>query len=89
MAVTAGDRVCSSSPLKESIWEKPADFPSDEAPGSSNDNGSQEEPIAPKPELLSEGDSSNEASQQATITEQANQMPEVPKINFRVRPGTE
>lgn len=75
--------------FSESIWEKPADFPSDETSGSSNDKESQEEPIAPEPEPLSEAESSNEASQQATVTEQANQIPEVLKINFRVRLGTE
>ncbi|XP_037552478.1 WW domain-binding protein 4 [Nematolebias whitei] len=69
----------------ESIWEKPADFPSNEASGSSKDKESQEEAIAPEPKSLSEGESSNEASQQATVTEQANQMPEVPKIDFRKR----
>ncbi|XP_017291935.1 WW domain-binding protein 4 [Kryptolebias marmoratus] len=70
----------------ESIWEKPADFPSNEASGSIKEEESQEEPVAPEPEPLSGGEeSSNGASKEAEVPEQADQMPKIPKINFRKR----
>lgn len=75
--------------LSESIWEKPADFPSNEASGSSKKEN-LEEPTAPEPEPLSAGEeSSNGASQEEKVPEQSDQEPKVPKINFRVRPGSE
>lgn len=76
----------------ESSWDKPADFPSDEAPGSSsgsNQEGeSQEEPATPQPEPLSGGEESSNgapAPQEAEAPEETSQQPKVPKISFRVR----
>lgn len=74
----------------ESSWEKPADFPSNDASGSGSnrEEESQEEPSTPQPEPLSgEDESSNgaQATQEAEVPEQASQQPKVPKISFRVR----
>ncbi|KAI3366120.1 hypothetical protein L3Q82_009947, partial [Scortum barcoo] len=76
----------------ESSWEKPAEFALSEALGSvsgSNEEGeSQEEPLAPQPEPLSEGEEGSEeapASQEAEVSEQASQQPKVSKISFRKR----
>lgn len=76
--------------LSESSWEKPADFPSNEAPGSgSNAEGErQEEPSTPQPEPLSGGEESSDGappSQEVEVPEEVSQQPKVPKISFRVR----
>lgn len=75
----------------ESSWEKPADFPPDEVPGSSSESNQEgegpEDPVTPQPEPLSgEEESSNGApsSQEAEAPEKTSQQPKVPKISFRV-----
>lgn len=74
-----------ASCLTESSWEKPADFPSNEDSGSSREDESQEEPSAPEPEPLSEGESSNGAPAPQEVPEEPKEQPKVPKISFRVR----
>ncbi|XP_035533787.1 WW domain-binding protein 4 isoform X2 [Morone saxatilis] len=75
-----------NSETGESSWEKPTDFPSDEASGSGSNI--EEEPSTPQPEPLSgseEGSNEAPASQEGEVPEQASQQPKVPKISFRKR----
>ncbi|KAE8278367.1 WW domain-binding protein 4 [Larimichthys crocea] len=82
-----------NSETGESSWEKPAGFPSDEASGSNVARESPEEPSPPQPESLSGGEESSNgapaSSQEADVTEDADQQPKVPKISFRKRKAEE
>ncbi|XP_030637850.1 WW domain-binding protein 4 [Chanos chanos] len=68
----------------ESSWEKPADFDPQEEPGPPGEAEEQGDPSPPKPEALSGGEDSSDASKGAAETEEVKQ-PRVPKISFRKR----